>query len=236
MADPTQGRLEWSFLGRVPYGDAEELQKSIRHGVREGVRSEALLLLEHPHVYTLGRNASRTDVLAGPDWLEDHGVEVAGCDRGGQVTYHGPGQLVGYPVINLSPDRRDIRRYVRDLQSVLVSTLGELGIDSEPRHRSEELGVWAQGKKIASIGVHISRWITTHGFALNINTDLEYFSMIVPCGLANVEMTSVAQLVGPRFSVAEVATLCSRRFAEVFDRALARVSPDQLSKNWPIAI
>ena len=120
--------LHWDFLGRVPYAEAVELQLAARAAVKSGEGPERFFLLEHPHVYTLGRNASAEDVLAGPEWLAARGVEIAECDRGGQVTYHGPGQLVGYPVVNLSPDRRDIRRYVRDLQEVLIRTLADYGV------------------------------------------------------------------------------------------------------------
>ena len=180
--------LHWTWMGRVPYAEAVELQHQARRAVRDGEGPERFLLLEHPHVYTLGRNADGADVLAGSDWLRARGIEVAECDRGGQVTYHGPGQLVGYPVVNLSPDRRDIRRYVHDLQEVLIRTLAEYGIEARPGEEQALIGVWVGERKIASIGVHLSRWITTHGFALNVSTDLSYFGGIIPCGLDQVEM------------------------------------------------
>jgi lipoyl(octanoyl) transferase len=235
VSNRAERELEWSFLGRTSYPASEQLQINLRDAVRAGTRSEVLLLLEHPHVFTLGRNASRSDVLADGDWLRARGVEVVKCDRGGQVTYHGPGQLVGYPIIDLNPDRRDIRRYVHDLQSVLVATLAELGVDSEPRRAAEELGVWVENRKIASIAVHVSRWVTSHGFALNIDTDLDYFSAIVPCGLSGVEMTSVAELTGKHHSLSEVAAICCRHFVEVFNRTPAVVPREHLSANWPIA-
>ncbi|MFL6234456.1 MAG: lipoyl(octanoyl) transferase LipB, partial [Thermoanaerobaculia bacterium] len=160
------------------------------------------------------------DILAGPEWLAAMGFEVAECDRGGQVTYHGPGQLVGYPVVNLSPDRRDIRRYVRDLQEVLIRTLAEYGVASRPEEEQAFIGVWAGEAKIASIGVHLSRWITTHGFALNVSTDLSYFSGIIPCGLHQVSMTSIERQVGQAPPLPEIAAVCARHFGQIFDREL----------------
>ncbi|HEX5761128.1 MAG TPA: lipoyl(octanoyl) transferase LipB [Thermoanaerobaculia bacterium] len=210
----------WAFLGRVPYAEGVALQLAAREGVKRGTGEERLLLLEHPHVYTLGRNARSADVLGGEEWLRARGVEVAECDRGGQVTYHGPGQLVGYPVIDLSPDRRDVRRYVRDLQEVLVRTLADLGVAAEPRSEQAFVGVWVGREKIASIGVHLSRWVTTHGFALNLATDLSYFAGIVPCGLSGVGVTSVERQTGRREELAAVGALCARHFGEVFDRLM----------------
>jgi lipoyl(octanoyl) transferase len=210
----------WAFLGQVSYAEAVALQLAAREGVKRGTGEERLLLLEHPHVYTLGRNARAADVLGGEEWLRARGIEVAECDRGGQVTYHGPGQLVGYPVIDLHPDRRDIRRYVRDLQEVLVRTLADFGVAAEARSEQSAIGVWVGEEKIASIGVHLSRWVTTHGFALNVATDLSYFAGIVPCGLSGVGITSVERLTGRREAVAAVAARCARHFGEVFGRTM----------------
>lgn len=183
-----------------------------------------LLLLEHPHVYTLGRNAEESDVTASPEWLAEHEVEVARCDRGGQVTYHGPGQLVGYPILNLDPDRRDVGRYVRDLQEVLVRTLADYGIEAEGRSEPG-IGVWVGDAKIASIGVHLKRWVTTHGFALNVTTELSMFAGIVACGLDQVRMTSIATLTGNAPPLQQVGRRCGRHFAAVFERALATSAP-----------
>lgn len=204
------------------------LQERRRELLRSGEACETLLLLEHPHVYTLGRNASRSDILVDSDWLQNRGVEVVECDRGGQVTYHGPGQLVGYPILDLNPDRRDLRRYVRDLQEVLVRVLVEVGLAAEARSQGPEIGVWVKGRKIASLGVHVSRWITTHGFALNVNTDLSYFAAIVPCGLHGVEMTSISELTGGAIPLPEMAELCVRHMAEVFQRSPLDVSPERM--------
>ena len=217
-ATPARRPLHWDFLGRIPYAEALAVQHAVRDAVKRGEGPEHLLLLEHPHVYTLGRNADESDVLASPEWLKARGVEIAECDRGGQVTYHGPGQLVGYPILNLSPDRRDIRRYVHDLQEVLVRTLADFGVTAEGREEQALIGVWVGEEKIASIGVHLSRWITTHGFALNVSTDLSYFAGIIPCGLNQVRMTSVERLQGKAPALPEVASACARHFARIFDR------------------
>jgi lipoyl(octanoyl) transferase len=227
-------RLEWSFVGSLPYGRADALQRALRDLVRHERQTDYLLLLEHPHVYTLGRNADRQDILVDREWLASRGAEVVESDRGGKVTYHGPGQLVGYPIIDLSPDRRDLRRYVHDLLEVLVRTLQEIGIDGEPRHVTEEIGVWVENRKIASIGVHVSRWITTHGFALNVHTDLSFFSSIVPCGLEGVEMTSVEGCAGRRRDLAEVAARCAHHFGEVFGCRLTRVPASKILEPCPI--
>jgi lipoyl(octanoyl) transferase len=224
MQTMSRRSLHWDYLGRVPYTEAVELQLAARSALKAGEGLERLLLLEHPPVYTLGRNASEADVLAGPEWLRARGVELAECDRGGQVTYHGPGQLVGYPIVNLSPDRRDVRRYVRDLQETLIRTLADYGITAEGRDGQAFVGVWAGEEKIASIGVHLSRWITTHGFALNVSTDLSYFSGIIPCGLHEVRMTSIERLTGRAPVLAEIAEVYARHFGDVFERDLV-VSP-----------
>jgi lipoyl(octanoyl) transferase len=210
----------WAFLGRVPYRDAEALQHRLRESLLRGEAGESLLLLEHPHVYTLGRNAGPQDLLAGREWLTARGIEVAQCDRGGQVTYHGPGQLVGYPILDLSPDRRDIRHYVRDLMRSLVGVLAACGVPARPAASQEPIGVWTEEGKIASIGVHIRRWVTTHGFALNVSTDLSYFAGIVPCGLPSARMVSIESLTGRSFDLAEVATLAAERFGEAFGREM----------------
>lgn len=222
-------RLEWEYLGRVPYGAALEMQLAARAALRRGEGPERLLLLEHPHVYTLGRNASAGDVVAVGEWLRERGIEVVHCDRGGQVTYHGPGQLVGYPILNLDPDRRDIRRYVRDLQDALVRTLAGYGVAAERRDGQAAIGVWVGERKIASVGVHISRWLTTHGFALNVATDLSYFAGIVPCGLRGVAMASIESLTGRRPPLAEVAAACAGHLGDIFGRELVRAAPAPVS-------
>ena len=218
--------LRAGFLGTVDYDIATNLQHKIRDDVLEGRSEEHLLLLEHPHVLTLGRNAAADDVLADRKWLEEQGVMVRDADRGGQVTYHGPGQLVGYPILDLKPDRRDVRRYIRDLQEVLIRSLADLGIDADPGLDGAPVGVWVEGEKIASIGVHIRRWVTTHGFALNVSTDLDYFKSIVACGMPGTPVSSVAEQSRSRaapscrssLSLAELSTPLIHHFCTVFGR------------------
>lgn len=213
-------RLRWGWLGRRPYRPAWELQERIRTEIKAGRGEEHLLLLEHDPVFTLGRNAAKTDLLADPRWLAERGIEVVESNRGGQVTYHGPGQLVGYPILDLHPDRRDVRRYVHDLQEVLIRTLAEVGIAAHRREEAGMIGVWVGEQKIASIGVHLSRWVTLHGFALNVTTDLTSFQGIVPCGLHGVQMTSIERLLGCAPALPELAEVVARHFAEVFAREL----------------
>lgn len=213
--------LACEWLGRVGYAEGERLQESVRAEVRTASGPERLILLEHPPVYTVGRNADQTEILASSEALAAKGIEVHECNRGGGVTFHGPGQLVGYPIVDLSPDRRDVRRYVEDLESVLVRTLAEYGIAARGRPMPET-GVWVGEEKIAAIGIHLRRWVTTHGFALNVDTDLRHFEGIVPCGLEGVRMTSIEPLLPtgqPVPRLEEVAGRVIRHFADVFDRS-----------------
>ena len=223
MESSSRRPLRWGYLGRVPYREAEGLQHRLRQELKEGRGPEHLLLLEHPPVYTLGRNADEGDVLAPREWLELQGIEVHECDRGGQVTYHGPGQLVGYPILNLSPDRRDVRRYVQDLETILLRTLADYGLEGHVPEGQAYVGVWVEETKIASIGVHLSRWITTHGFALNVTTRLEDFSGITPCGLQGVRMSSIESLTGQRPTLEEVAERFAGHFLDVFPRQAERL-------------
>ncbi len=218
MSTEPSRRLLWTFLGRVPYGPTAELQEGLRRDVRSGRGEEHLLLLEHDPVFTVGRNASADDVVAPAGWLAERGVEVHRTNRGGKVTYHGPGQLVGYPIVNLSPDRRDVRRYVRDLQEALIRTLAGYGIAGRRREGQDFVGVWVGDEKIASIGVHLARWITLHGFALNVATDLDFFSGIVACGLPRVRMTSIERKIGAAPTLEEVASRVAGHLARILDR------------------
>ncbi|NWF82780.1 MAG: lipoyl(octanoyl) transferase LipB [Bryobacteraceae bacterium] len=174
-------RLEVELLGRVPYADAWALQRSLAERRKRGETCDRLLLVEHPHVLTLGRNGRRENILAAPERLRQLGVEIHEIDRGGDITYHGPGQIVGYPIVDLREWKRDVVAYVRAIEESIIAALARFGIDSfaEPG----ATGVWTREGKICAIGVHISRWVTTHGFALNWKTDLSYFGLIVPCGL-----------------------------------------------------
>ena len=226
---PSRRALCWSWLGRRSYGPTFALQEEIRRRVKSGEGPERFLLLEHEPVFTLGRNASEADVVADPDWLRARGVEVFESNRGGQVTYHGPGQLVGYPIVNLSPDRRDIGKYVRDLQEVIIRAAAEFGVEARRREGKEFIGVWAENRKIASIGVHLSRWVTLHGFALNVTTNLEHFDGIVACGLKDVTMTSMVEQGARDLDPRVMAPVVARHFAEIFDREATEMPASELA-------
>ncbi len=212
-----EGRtLDVRHLGVVPYAEALALQRSLVEERRAGLIGDTLLLLEHPHVITLGvrGDGGRSHLLASSETLAARGVEVHETGRGGDITYHGPGQLVGYPIIDLKPDRCDVHRYVRDLEGVLIRTASDYGIDAG---RVEGLtGVWVGNEKLAAIGVRIARWITSHGFALNVTSDLDFFKLIVPCGIADRGVTSLSRLVGRPIDMAEIATRTAEHFANAF--------------------
>ena len=210
--------LQVRRLGLVRYADAVELQRTLVAERQRGVIADQLLLLEHPPVITRGVRAGADNVLASPAVLRRRGVEVHDAPRGGDVTYHGPGQLVGYPIVLLKPDRCDVHRYVRDLEEVLIRVAAGFGVRAT---RIPGLtGVWVGNDKLAAIGVRLSRWVTSHGFALNVTTDLDDFALIRPCGLADRGVTSLARLVGSRIPDVAVADCVARRFAEVFDREI----------------
>lgn len=200
-------------LGRFDYADALELQKELETEVIDKRDADHLLLQEHPHTFTLGRRAKNEGVLATKELLESLGVKVFEINRGGRVTYHGLGQIVGYPVISLSPDRKDVHRYVRDLEEVLIRTIGDFGIEG---FRIEGLtGVHTSEGKVAAIGVHIKRWVTTHGFALNVNTDLSYYKWIIAC--EGEPVASMNEILGRDLELAEVEDRIVEHFADVFN-------------------
>lgn len=200
-------------LGRVDYETGLAVQKETATAVKSGTQPDTLLLLEHPHTLTIGRRGNNSAVLLSETELQRRGVELFETNRGGKVTYHGLGQVVGYPIINLSPHREDVHRYVRDLEQVLLLALRDFNIDA---FRIEGLtGVHTKGGKVAAIGVHIARWVTTHGFALNVNTDLSYFDLIIAC--EGEPVTSMEQLLGQHVEVGHVEDRLAERFAEVFE-------------------
>jgi lipoyl(octanoyl) transferase len=176
-------------LGRVPYKKALDLQLELLEMRKNGKIGDTLLLLEHPHTLTIGRRGDMGNLLAARDYLSEAGIHFEMISRGGDITYHGPGQLVGYPIMDLSGMGRDVHKYLRNLEETIIVSLDYYGIRA--RRIKGVTGVWVKWHKIASIGVGIKRWITYHGFALNVNTDLSYFDMIVPCGIENVQMTSI---------------------------------------------
>jgi lipoate-protein ligase B len=204
-------------LGRVPYGEALELQRSIaKDRISGAIPQDVLLLLEHPPVVTLGRSSKEKHLMASPDFLERRGVELFEVERGGDVTFHGPGQLVGYPIIDLKRHRLDLHWYLRRIEQALIDTLADYDIPGE--RNPAFTGVWTRGKKIASIGVHARDWVTWHGFALNVTTDLSFFDLIVPCGIPGVVMTSIARELGAEdVSGQDVRERVTAKFADVFD-------------------
>ncbi len=200
-------------LGRIDYASALQLQQQLAADRKQGLVPDQLLLLEHPHVITMGRNGHLENLLANDDILSRAGIGFYPTDRGGDVTYHGPGQLVGYPILDLRDWKRDVGAYVRAVEETIITTLAEYGIQAG---RIPKLtGVWVGDRKIAAIGVHLSRWVTSHGFALNVSTDLSYFQYIVPCGLTR-PVTSMAAL-GVRASLDEVGAKLAVHFARIFD-------------------
>src|SRR5215471_8538135 len=211
-----RSRPEVRRLGRMPYAEALALQRALVEERRAGRIGDVLLLVEHPHVLTLGvrGDGGRSHILAPAEQLTALDVAVHEAGRGGDITYHGPGQLVGYPIIDLKPDRCDVHRYVRDLEEVLIRVAADHGIRA--CRLSGLTGVWVGGEKLAAIGVRIARWITSHGFALNVTTDLEFFKLIVPCGIADRGVTSLARLLGHEVPREDVEQRIVTRFSEVF--------------------
>ena len=205
-------------LGVVPYEEGVELRRALVEERRAGQIPDLLLLLEHPHVITLGakRDTARSHLIATAEALDARRVELHESGRGGDITYHGPGQLVGYPILDLQPDRCDVHKYVRDLEEVMIRAAGDFGIRAG---RVEGLtGAWVGADKLGAIGVRISRWITSHGFALNVTTDLEYFSLIVPCGITSGGVTSLERAAGRPVSMADAEAAVADHFSKVFAR------------------
>jgi lipoyl(octanoyl) transferase len=220
--------IEVRRLGTVPYAAALELQKRLVEERKAGAIADQLLLLQHPPVITLGAKVrnDRSHVLASLDELTIAGVELFEAGRGGDVTYHGPGQVVGYLIIDLRPDRCDVHRYVRDLEQVMIDTAAEFGIVAG--RVAGLTGAWVDGNKLAAIGVRIARWITSHGFAFNVTTDLSHFGYIVPCGIRDRGVTSLGRLLGREVSIRQVEDAVLTAFSRVFDR-----TPVELATGAP---
>jgi lipoyl(octanoyl) transferase len=215
--------LDVRRLGLVPYADGLELQRALVEDRKANRIPDTLLLLQHPHVVTIGvKKDGRAHIIATPEELAARGVDVFETGRGGDVTYHGPGQIVGYPIVDLNPDRRDVHRYVRDLEEVMIRVCADYGLAAG---RIKGLsGAWIGDSKIGAIGVRISRWITSHGFAFNATTDVEFFNLIVPCGIADRGVTSLATEIGRTPAMAEVEDRFVEHFASVFERTVEKVS------------
>ena len=205
-------------LGRAQYDSTHELQKRLQQARIRGDIDDTLLVLEHPPVITLGRGAHEHNVLLSRERLTRLGFSVHEIGRGGDVTYHGPGQLVMYPIVSLEPDRKDVRRYVRDLEETMIRTCADWGLSAT---RVEGLnGAWIEDRKVGAVGVRISRWVTMHGLALNVNTDLEQFRVIVPCGIQDRGVTSLSRELGRSIAMSEVAQAAASHFASLFEARL----------------
>ncbi|HEX6039853.1 lipoyl(octanoyl) transferase LipB [Longimicrobium sp.] len=210
--------MEVRRLGTISYADALELQAEMVKQRRADEIPDTLLLLEHPHVITLGSGSHDENVLVSPEERAARGIELFPTGRGGDVTYHGPGQLVGYPIFDLKPDRQDLHRYLRDIEQALIGVLADFGIQGS---RKDGLtGVWAGDNKLAAIGIRVSSgWITSHGFALNVTTDLSYFGTIIPCGIRDHGVGSLSTELGRTVTMAEAEASAIRWFERIFDRA-----------------
>jgi lipoyl(octanoyl) transferase len=211
-------------LDRIPYADALALQHRILTARKRGALNDTLLLLEHPPVFTLGRNANDANILASREFLRDAGIEIFRVERGGDVTYHGPGQLVGYPILNLKNFRMDVGWFVHSLEELLIRALNDFNIRAK---RVEKLvGVWVDGDaKIAQIGARIEEWITYHGFALNVDPNLAHFDLIVPCGISDKAVTSMARVLNRAIDARAVRAHIARYFADVFGAELIEIAP-----------
>jgi len=224
-------------LGMIPWGEAYALQERIVIARKAGAIADVLLFCQHPHVLTLGRNADQKNLLASEHVLRQKSVEVHPTNRGGDVTYHGPGQIVGYPILNLDLIRRDVHWYVRTLEEAMIRTSAEFGISAY--RVSGKTGVWIQPagsipeEKLAAIGVHISRWVTSHGFAFNVCTDLRYFDLIIPCGIADRKATSLEKLLQRNVSLGEVQPRLAFHLAELFSLTPINTSREQLFAELP---
>ena len=199
----------------IPYEESLRIQEELVSSRRSGEVPDQLLMQEHPHVITLGKSSTKEHVLLTKQQYAELGINVFKVGRGGDVTYHGPGQLVGYPIIDLKPNRKDLHRYLRDLEEVLIRSLSVFSI--EGRRREKLTGVWVEERKIAAIGVRVSsQWITSHGFAINVCNDLSYFETIVPCGIKDVQITSISNELGKTMATDDVAEIVAQEFTEVF--------------------
>ena len=219
------------LLGRVPYIPALDMQRRLHARVAAGDLPDLLLLVEHDHVITLGKRGAAADVLADSETLADLGIDVIATDRGGEATYHGPGQLVGYPIVNLRGGIGGALRYVTALESALVATLAEYGIRAESE--GKPTGVWVGDAKIAAIGVKISRGVSMHGFALNVSTDVGYFEHLVPCGIPDGPVTSMALELGRPVSVERVAAAAAHNLGRAIGRSIEWAAPQRIGERAP---
>jgi len=219
-------------LGLLPYGPACELQRRLLEARKAHAIPDVLLLCEHPHVITLGRSGGREHLLASDRRLAEMSIELHSADRGGDITYHGPGQIVGYPILDLTEHQRDVRWYVEQLEELMIRTSADFGLSA--RRVKGQHGVWIDAptgeEKLGALGVHLSRWVTSHGFAYNVSTDLRYFDLIVPCGIADKRAISLEGALGHSIALEEVRDRIVAHFAATFGVAMKRISSEELTK------
>lgn len=225
--------VRWAFLGRTEYSACWNLQRRLCDSRLEGRAGDTLLLTEHDHVYTIGTTGSEEHLLASAEELERKGIPVVFNDRGGDITYHGPGQIVGYPILDLHGYTPDLHRYLRDLEEVVIRTLAQYGVEGD--RLPGYTGVWVRGEKICAIGIKTKRWVTMHGFALNVSTDLSLFERIIPCGIFERGVTSLRENLGNEVHVAEVAELLATQFGRVFGCTMVAVDPAELRPGRGVA-
>ena len=221
MAKPSVSELTFIHAGRTRYRDCWQVQREYFNRRVAGAIPDTVILTEHEHVYTLGRNAHADHLLTGAEDLRARGIDVVEVDRGGDITYHGPGQLVVYPIMDLENHGRDVGRYLRDLEQVVIRVLDRLGIRGE--RLGGYTGVWVAGEKVCAIGIKASRWVSMHGLALNVSTDLSYFGGIIPCGIFERGVTSLQEITGERYPMATVEGLFVTEFCGIFDHAAPHV-------------
>ena len=212
--------------GRVPYGEARALQKRLEAARHDGTIPDVVLLLEHPPVYTKGRRSTPDELPMGEEWYRMQGIEVTDTDRGGRVTYHGPGQLVGYPIVSLRAYGDDVHEYIQRMERLIIDSLAEWDVDAGCIEG--QTGVWVGDRKIGSIGVHVNRGVTTHGLAINVNNDLQPFEWIVPCGIESCRMTSLSRELGAEQDMDAFTDTVARTFGEVYEREPVEIDPDDL--------
>ena len=218
-------KLTYCDLGLIDYQEAWNLQKEIFELRYKDKISDTLLLLEHPNTYTLGKVADKNNLISSTQYLEQNQISVYDIDRGGDITYHGPGQIVGYPIINLNAWTKDTHKYLRALEEVIISSCSSYNLVCS--RNSKHTGVWIENRKIAAIGIKVSRWITMHGFAFNVNTNLSLFQGIIPCGITDKEVTSLQKELGEKINLSEVKALLLKKFLEIFSYS----SMDEISSN-----
>ena len=206
--------FDYSDLGFIDYKEAWDLQKSIFNKRLSGEIPDTFFMLEHPHTYTLGKVAEKENLISNDDQLKELGISVYEIDRGGDITYHGPGQIVGYPIINLKDWKEDTHEYLRGLEEIMIQSCSHYGISSE--RNSKYTGVWIGNRKIAAIGIKVSRWITMHGFAFNVNTDLNYFGGIIPCGIKDKDVSSLQKELNRQLDIQEVKEVLLQNFKKYF--------------------